>query len=94
MGVLLDDLLLCPVRVLRKYLLHILAIPSHPGSIFDSPRSPSRSLSPNTLRFFIRVIISQASSSSALPLSASFSSLGPCVLPLLLGLTVSLVSLL
>ena len=43
-GSLPDELLLCPVRALRLYLSRTASIPSHPPSIFVSPRSPSCSL--------------------------------------------------
>ena len=62
-----------------------LAIPSRPRFL------SSRSLAQIALSFFIRDIISQASSStssSSLPISASSSLRVPCVLPLLLGRTV------
>ena len=71
-GSLPDELLLCPVRALRVYSSHTSSIPSRPRSLFLSPRSPSRPLSKNALSFFIRSVISQASSSS--PRSQSSSS--------------------
>ena len=54
------DLLLCPVRSLRLYLLR--ARSSSPGRhrLFVSPRRPTRPLSKNAVSFFLREVISAA----------------------------------
>ena len=54
------DLLLCPVRALRLYLLR--ARPLSPGRhrLFVSPRCPARALSKNAVLFFLREVISAA----------------------------------
>ena len=46
-----EELLLCLVRALRCYLSRTASLPSRPRSLFVSPRSPSRSLSKNALKF-------------------------------------------
>ena len=46
-GDLPEELLLCPVRALRIYLLRTSHLFPRPRSLFVSPRSPSRSLSKN-----------------------------------------------
>ena len=71
-GDLEEELLLCPVRALRVYLHRTSRLSPRPRSLFVSPRSPSRSLSKNALSFFLREVISQASS----PSSSSPPSLG------------------
>ena len=60
-----DELLLCPVHAVCVYLSCTSSLSLHPRSLFVSPRSPSRPLSKNTLSFFFREVISQASSSSS-----------------------------
>ena len=54
------ELLLCPVRALRLYLLR--ARSSSPGRhhLFVSPRRPARPLSTNAVSFFLREVISAA----------------------------------
>ena len=47
-----DELLLCPVRVLRAYLSRTSSITPRPRTLFVSPRSTSRSLSKNALSSF------------------------------------------
>ena len=72
-GDLPDELLLCPVRALRECITRTSSLSPRPRSLFVSPCS-SRSLSKNALSFFIRDLISQASSfpdSSALPQPSS-----------------------
>ena len=64
-GYLLEELLLCPVRAFRLYLSCTASISLRPRSLFVSPRPPSRALSKNALGFFLRDLISCASSSSA-----------------------------
>ena len=63
-GSLPEKLLLCPVRALCLYLSRTASLPSRPHSHFVSPRSPSCSLSENTLSFFIREVIAKAYSSA------------------------------
>ena len=71
-GDLPDELLLCPVRALRVYLLRVSSVSPRPRSLFVSPRSPTRSLSKNSLSFFLQDVISRAySSSSSAPSSSS-----------------------
>ena len=70
-GDLPDELLLCPVRALHSYLARTSSLSPRPRTLFVSPRSP-RSLSKNALSFFLRDVISRASSSSS-----SFTSSGP-----------------
>ena len=72
-GDLPEELLLCPVRALRHYLSRTASISPRPRSLFVSPRSPSRPLSKNARSFFIRDVISRASSSSSTG-SSAFSS--------------------
>ena len=72
-GSLPEELLLCPVWALQVYLSRTSSLPSRPHSLFVSSRNPSRPLSKNALSFFIRSVISLASSSSSTP-SASRSS--------------------
>ena len=64
-GDLPEELLLCPVRALRHYLSRTASLSPRPRSLFVSPRSPSRPLSKNALSFFLRDVISCASSSSS-----------------------------
>ena len=73
-GNLPDELLLCPIRALRVYLSHTAAISPRPRSLFVSPRSPSCPLSKNALSFFLREVISQASSPSSSSASSSTAS--------------------
>ena len=80
-GSLPDELLLCLVRALHVYLSLTVSIPSRPRSLFVSHHAPYRYLSKNALSFFIRDVISQASSSVSSLSSAS----GLRVLPLPLG---------
>ena len=58
-----DDLLLCPVRVLGIYLDRIASFAPLRHRLFVSPRRPSRSLSKNTVSFFLRDVISSAGAS-------------------------------
>ena len=64
-GDLPEELLLCPVRALRHYLSRTVSLFLRPRSLFVSPPSPSRPLSKNALSFFLRDVISRASSSSS-----------------------------
>ena len=64
-GDLPEELLLCPVCALHLYLSRTASLSLRPRSLFVSPRSPSRALSKNALSFFLRDLISRASSSSA-----------------------------
>ena len=73
-GDLPDELLLCPVRVLRSYLSHTSSLAPRPRTLFVSPRSPSCSLSKNALSFFLRDVISSAYSSSSSASSSAPSS--------------------
>ena len=70
-GSLPDELLLCPVRALRRYLSRTASLPSRPRSLFVSPRAPSRSLSKNALSFFIHEVISEVYSSAGRSLPTS-----------------------
>ena len=70
-GDLPDKLLLCPVWALRSYLSRTSSLVSRPRTLFVSPRSPSHSLSKNTLSFFLRDVISRAYSSSSSHASSS-----------------------
>ena len=80
-GNLPEVLLLCPVCALREYLAHTSSLSPHSRSLFVYPCSPSCSLSKNSLSFFIRDLISKASSSpdssSTLLPSSSSGSLRP-----------------
>ena len=74
-GDLPEELLLCPVRVLRIYISRVSSVSRRPRSLFVSPRSPTRALSKNALSFFLRDLISRAySSSSSSPSGAPSSS--------------------
>ena len=66
--------MLCPVRALRFYLSRTASISPRPRSVFVSPRSSSRALSKNALSFFLRDLISRASSSSSSASVGGFSS--------------------
>ena len=60
-----EGLLLCPVHALRHYLSRTASVYPRPRSLFVSPRAPSRPLSKNALSFFLRDVITRASSSSS-----------------------------
>ena len=64
-GNLPEELLLCPVRALRHYISRTASLSPRPGSLFVSPRAPSRPLPKNALSCFLRDVISRASSSSS-----------------------------
>ena len=76
-GDLPDELLLCPVRALRSYLSRTASLTPRPRTIFVSPCSPSRSLSKNSLSFFLRDVISRAYSSSSASTAGPSSSSTP-----------------
>ena len=52
------DLLLCPVRALRLYLLRARSLSPGRHRLFVSPRRPSRAMSKNAVSFFLREVIS------------------------------------
>ena len=54
------DLLLCPVRALRLYLLRARSLSPGRHRLFVSPRRPTRPLSKNAVSFFLREVISAA----------------------------------
>ena len=54
------DLLLCPVRALRLYLLRARSLSPGRHRLFVSPRRPARPLSTNAVSFFLRGVISAA----------------------------------
>ena len=54
------DLLLCPVRALRLYLLRARSLSPGRHRLFVSPRRPARPLSKNAVSFFFREVISAA----------------------------------
>ena len=54
------DLLLCPVRALRLYLLRARSLSPGRHRLFVSPRRPARPLSKNAVSFFLRKVISAA----------------------------------
>ena len=54
------DLLLCPVRALRLYLLRARSLSPGRHRLFVSPRRPSRAMSKNAVSFFLREVISTA----------------------------------
>ena len=56
------DLLLCPVRALRLYLLRARSLSPGRHRLFVSPQRPSRAMSKNALSFFLREVISAAGS--------------------------------
>ena len=58
-----DDLLLCPVRALRIYLDRTTSLAPLRHSLFVSPRCPSRSISKNTISFFLSDVTSSAGAS-------------------------------
>ena len=60
MGDLSEERLLCPVRVVWKYLDTAASLSPRPRSLFVSPHCPLRSLSKNALSYFLRQIISSA----------------------------------
>ena len=62
---LLEELLLCPVRPLHHYVSRTASVSPRPRSLFVSPWAPSRPLHKNALSFFLRDVISRASSSSS-----------------------------
>ena len=57
---LVTDLLLCPVRALRLYLLRARSLSPGRHCLFVSPRRPSRSMSMNAVSFFLGEVISAA----------------------------------
>ena len=54
------DLLLCPVRALRLYLLRVRSLSPGCHRLFVSPRRRTRPLSKNAVSFFLREVISAA----------------------------------
>ena len=79
-GSLPDELLLCPVRALCIYLDRTSSLSPRPGTLFVSPRCPSRPLPKNALSFFLRRVILQsflASPPVSLPSASSSSVSGP-----------------
>ena len=54
------DLLLCPVRALRLYLLRVRSLSPGRHHLFVSPRRPTHPLSKNAVSFFLREVISAA----------------------------------
>ena len=54
------NLLLCPVRALRLYLLRARSLSPGRHRLFVSPRRPSRAMSKNAVSFFLREVISAA----------------------------------
>ena len=54
------DLLLCPVRALRLYLLRARSLSPYRHRLFMSPRRHSRTMSKNAVSFFLREVISAA----------------------------------
>ena len=54
------DLLLCPVRALRLYLLRAWSLSPRRHRLFMSPRRHSRAMSKNAVSFFLREVISAA----------------------------------
>ena len=54
------DLLLCPVRALRFYLLRTRTLSPLCHHLFVSPRRPSRAMSKNAVSFFLREVIHAA----------------------------------
>ena len=54
------DLLLCPVRALRLYLLRARSLSPRRHRLFVSPRRPSRTMSKNAVLFFLREVITAA----------------------------------
>ena len=54
------DLLLCPVRALRLYLLRARSLSLGRHRLFVSPLRPSRAMSKNAVSFFLREVISAA----------------------------------
>ena len=54
------DLLLCPVRALRLYLLRARSLSPGCHRLFVSPRRPTRAMSKNAVSFFLREVISDA----------------------------------
>ena len=54
------DLLLCPVRALRLYLLRARSLSPGRHRLFVSPRRPARAMSKNAVSFFLREVISAA----------------------------------
>ena len=74
-GDLLEELFLCPVRALWHYLSRTAFVSPRPCSLLVSPRAPFRPLSKNALSFFLRDVISRASSSSSSGIPSASSSL-------------------
>ena len=54
------DLLLCPIRALRLYLLRARSLSPGRHRLFVSPRRPSRAMSKNAVSFFLGEVISAA----------------------------------
>ena len=54
------DLLLCPIRALRLYLLRARSLSPGCHRLFVSPRRPSRAMSKNAVSFFLGEVISAA----------------------------------
>ena len=62
-----EEMLLCPVRALRLYLLRTSRLLPSPRTLFRSPRNPSRSISKNAISFFLRETIMKALQSTPDP---------------------------
>ena len=58
-----DDLLLCPVRVLRVYLDRTLSLVPSRRRLFVSPSCPTRAMAKNAVSFFLREVIHGAEAS-------------------------------
>ena len=52
-----EEMLLCPVRVLRHYLHRTAKLENRPRNLFVSPSNTSRPLSKNAMSFFIKKVI-------------------------------------
>ena len=59
-----EELLICPVRALRKYLKRTASFVNHPCRLFVSPCSPSRAMSKNGISFLLCEVIFESGACS------------------------------
>ena len=59
-----DELLLCPVRALSKYVARTTHFVDRPRRLFVSPRRPSRAMSKNGISYLLREVIVHSGTSS------------------------------
>ena len=62
-----EELLLCPVRALRHYLLRLESLKLSPKHLFVSPSCPSRFISKNAASYFVKSVILDSHKPENLP---------------------------